>query len=151
MRPQVRVRAAAVLAIAAAFSLGAAVAEAQYNKTEPPRTRFRVGPVRFTPKLELRNAGRDSNVYLDPTNPFADTSVVVRGTVDGFVPVGRRVRLFAEGWLDWSYFQSEGSQTSTDPGGEGEGCRGGEDGRGADTDLRSHQTRAGFGFPAVLP
>ncbi len=106
--------------MALALSLGAAAsARAQYNKTEPPKTRFRVGPLRFSPKLELRNAGRDSNAVLDPTNPIADTSIVVRGTVDGFVPVRRRARLFGEGWLDWSYYRSLSTERSTDPGGKG--------------------------------
>jgi hypothetical protein len=109
-----------VAAAAAVLSLAAASpAAAQYNKTEPPKTRFRVGPLRFNPKLELRNAGRDTNTTLDPTNPLADTSIVVRGTVEGFVPVGRRVRLFGEGWLDWSYFKAYSAERSTDPGGEG--------------------------------
>jgi hypothetical protein len=106
--------------VALALSLVAAAgARAQYTRTEPPKTRFRVGPLRFTPKLELRNAGRDSNAVLDPTNPLADTSVVVRGTVAGFVPVRRRVRLFGEGWLDWSYFRRLSTERSTDPGGQG--------------------------------
>jgi len=109
-----------VAAVATALSLAAATnATAQYNKTEPPKTRFRVGPLRFTPKLELRNAGRDTNALLDPTDPLADTSIVVRGTVEGFVPVRRRARLFGEGWLDWSYFRSLSTERSTDPGGEG--------------------------------
>jgi hypothetical protein len=107
------------VAAAAVLLATAANATAQYNKTEPPKTRFRVGPLRFNPKLELRNAGRDSNVFLDPTDPLTDTSIVVRGTVEGFVPVGRRVRLFGEGWLDWSYFRSLNTERSTDPGGEG--------------------------------
>jgi hypothetical protein len=111
---------AATLAAALALATGAATtAHAQYTRTEPPKTRFRVGPLRFTPKLELRNAGRDTNAFLDPTNPLEDTSVVVRGTVEGHVPVGRRVRLFGEGWLDWSYFRNYTTERSTDPGGEG--------------------------------
>jgi hypothetical protein len=92
---------------------------AQYKKTEPPKTRFRVGPLGFTPKLELRNAGRDTNATLDPTDPLADTSIVVRGSVAGFVPVRRRARLFGEGWLDWSYFRNLSTERSTDPGGLG--------------------------------
>ena len=109
-----------VAAAAAALSLAAATsATAQYNKTEPPKTRFRAGPLRFNPKLELRNAGRDSNVLLDPTNPLADTSIVVRATVDGFVPVRRRARLFGEGWLDMSYYRGLSTESSTDPGGQG--------------------------------
>ena len=109
-----------MVATAAALSLAVATsATAQYNKTEPPKTRFRAGPLRFNPKLELRNAGRDSNVLLDPTNPLADTSIVVRATVDGFVPVRRRARLFGVGWIDMSYYRGVSSESSTDPGGRG--------------------------------
>lgn len=108
-----------VAALAVALSLAATSAIAQYNRTDPPKTRFRVGPLRFNPKLELRNAGRDSNTTLDPTNPLADTSIIVRGSVEGFVPVGRRVRLFGEGWLDWNYYRRYSTERSTDPGGEG--------------------------------
>jgi hypothetical protein len=106
--------------VALALSFGvAATAAAQYNKTEPPKTRFRVGPIRFSPRLELRNAGRDTNALLNPANPVEDTSIVVRGTVEGFIPVGRRLRLYGEGWLDWSYFRTFDTERSTDPGGEG--------------------------------
>jgi hypothetical protein len=105
--------------VALALSLAAATAAAQYNKTEPPKTRFRLGPLRFSPKLELRNAGRDTNAVLDPTNPVEDTSVVVRGSVEGFLPVRRRLRLYGEGWLDWSYFRTFDTESSWDPGGEG--------------------------------
>jgi hypothetical protein len=113
-------RAPIATVLSVAFTLGvAAGASAQYNKTEPPRTRYRVGPLRFNPKLELRNAGRDTNAVLDPSNPVEDTSVVVRGSVEGFLPVRRRLRFFGEGWLDWSYFRNFDTERSTDPGGEG--------------------------------
>jgi hypothetical protein len=106
--------------VALALSFGvAATAAAQYNKTEPPKTRIRVGPIRVSPRLELRNAGRDTNALLNPANPVEDTSIVVRGTVEGFIPVGRRLRLYGEGWLDWSYFRTFDTERSTDPGGEG--------------------------------
>jgi Putative beta-barrel porin 2 len=113
-------RAPVATALAAAFALGAAVAaSAQYNKTEPPKTRYRVGPVRFNPKIELKNAGKDTNAVLDPANPVADTSIVVRGTLVGFMPVRSRLRLYGEGWLDWSWFQTFSTESSTDPGGQG--------------------------------
>jgi len=111
---------ATAVATAIAFSLaGASSATAQYNKTEPPKAPFQVGPVRLSPKLELVNAGRDTNVFLDPTDPLADGSIVVRGTVEGFMPVRRRTRLFGEGWLDLSYFRGLSTESSTDPGGRG--------------------------------
>ena len=107
-------------ALALASLLGVAgTAAAQYNKTEPPVTRFHAGPIRFNPKLELRNAGRDTNAVLDPTNPVEDNSIVVRGTITGFMPVRSRLRLYGEGWLDWGYFQTFSTETSWDPGGQG--------------------------------
>ena len=106
-------------ALAAALAIAAPTAHAQNTRTEPPKTRFRVGPLRFSPKLELRNAGRDTNTTLDPTDPLGDTSIIVRGSVEGFVPAGRRVRLFGKGWLDWNYYRRYTTESSTDPGGEG--------------------------------
>src|SRR6266536_2064079 len=94
-------------------------AGAQDTRTEPPKGRFRVGLIRITPKLELKNAGRDTNVLLDPASGVADSSIAVRGGTDVFFPVGRRGRLFAKGWLDWSYYRSLKTERSNDPGGEG--------------------------------
>jgi hypothetical protein len=121
-RAAARARAAIVAIAAAAATLlafAAAPAAAQYNKTEPPKTSFRVGPLRLQPKLELRHAGSDSNNTLDPTNPTADTSVFLRASLEGFVPAGRRVRLYGEGWLDWTYFRRSEGERSTDAGGQG--------------------------------
>jgi len=104
---------------AVSLLLAAPHALAQYTRTEPPKTRFRLGPLRLQPKLELRNAGRDDNVFLDPASPVADTSIVLRGSLEAFVPVRQRLRLTGEGWLDWSYFRNYSSERSTDPGGQG--------------------------------
>ena len=108
-----------VLGLLAVLLASASASSAQYTKTELPKTRFRLGPLRFTPRLELRNAGRDSNVFVDPTDPVSDTSVVLRGSVEGYVPLARRLRVSGEGWLDWSYFRRYTTERSTDPGGEG--------------------------------
>jgi hypothetical protein len=105
--------------VAALAAWCAAPASAQYTKTEPKKARFRVGPLRFSPKLELRNAGRDDNVFLDPTDPVADSALVLRGSLEGFVPVGRRLRVSGEGWLDWSWFRRYTTESSVDPGGQG--------------------------------
>jgi hypothetical protein len=108
------------LGVAVVFlAAGAVSAGAQDTRTEPPKGRFRVGLIRITPKLELKNAGRDTNVLLDPASGVADSSIAVRGGTDAFFPVGRRGRLFAKGWLDWSYYRSLKTERSTDPGGEG--------------------------------
>ena len=120
LRHTLSLLAAATLSAApAAMAPARAQSAAQYTKTPPPKTRFRAGPLRFSPRLELRNAGKDSNVYLDPDDQTDDTSVVVRGAVEGFVPVRQRLRLYGEGWLDWSYYSTSAEERSTDPGGEG--------------------------------
>ena len=108
-------------AVATAFVLAAATsATAQYNKTEPPKTRFRVGPLRSRPKLELRNAGRDTNVYARPDgsrSPTPRSSCAAPSRAS--CRCGRRIRLFGEGWLDWSYFRGLSTESSIDPGGRG--------------------------------
>ncbi len=81
--------------------------------------RFRIGPLALTPRVELRNAGVDTNVFITPTDPTRDTAVVLRATADAYLPVGRRVRLAGSGWADFNYFASEDDQSSTDPGGQG--------------------------------
>lgn len=101
---------------------GAAAARAQFwpeLTDKQKKGRFRVGPIALTPRLELRNAGVDTNVFVAPTDPVEDTAVVLRLSADMFVPVGRRVRLAGTGWLDFNYFASEDDQRSTDPGGQG--------------------------------
>jgi len=86
---------------------------------EIKRGRVRVGPLALTPRFELRNAGVDTNVFLTPTEPTRDTSVVLRGSLDGYLPVGPRLRLVGAGWLDFNYFKTISAESSTDPGGEG--------------------------------
>jgi hypothetical protein len=109
-----------LLTLAAGLAAAATSASAQYTRTDPPRRAvFRLGPVQLNPKLELRNAGKDDNVFVDSTNPVSDTSIVLRGSVEGFVPVRSRLRLYGEAWLDWSYFRTYDTERSTDPGGEG--------------------------------
>jgi len=116
-------RAGSATALVLALSLGAAAsAHAQFWPDFTDRQkkgRFRVGPIALTPRLELRNAGVDTNVFVTPTSPVEDTAVVLRASSDVFVPIGRRMRLAGTGWIDFNYFASEADQRSTDPGGQG--------------------------------
>jgi hypothetical protein len=119
--PAVRTAVAAVLA-AAALTLAAAPARAQFwpDFTDRQKTgRLRLGPVAFVPRLELKNAGVDTNVFVAPTNPIQDTSIVLRASSDVFVPLGRRVRVGGTAWIDFNYFADASDQRSTDPGGQG--------------------------------
>ena len=70
-----------------AGTLPAAAAERQ--KKRPGR--FRVGPVYLTPKLALRNAGVDTNVFNQRTGEISDTTVVLSPILEGALPVGRRL------------------------------------------------------------
>ena len=84
-----------------------------------PRGRFKVGPLHLTPRLELRNAGVDTNVFNSQTNPVPDTSVVLRPSVDAVLPYGRRLRVTGGAYLDLNYYRRFTSERSTDFGGEG--------------------------------
>ena len=113
---------ATALALALAIGLAAAPARAQFwpeVTDKEKKGRFRAGPVALTPRLELKNAGVDTNVLIAPTNPVEDTSIVLRLSSDLFVPAGRRVRVAGTAWLDFNYFASESDQRSTDPGAQG--------------------------------
>lgn len=114
---------ATVTATVAAIALAAAnLASAQFWPELTDRQkkgRFRLGPLAFTPRLELRNAGVDTNVFVSPVDPTRDSSIVLRAATDVYLPVGRRVRLAGTGWLDFNYFASSSDQSSTDPGGQG--------------------------------
>ena len=78
-----------------------------------------MGPVYLTPKLQLKNAGVDTNVFNQRTDEIADTSVVLSPTVLAAWPIGRRLRLTGEGHVDLNYFRRQSSERSTDFGGEG--------------------------------
>jgi hypothetical protein len=110
-------------ALAFALALGAAApARAQFwpeLTDKQKKGRVRLGPFALTPRLELRNAGVDTNVFVTSTNPVEDTSIVLRASSDVFLPLGRRFRVAGTGWLDFNYFASESDQRSTDPGVQG--------------------------------
>jgi hypothetical protein len=71
-------------ALALAFAcLGvAAAASAQDTEAPPPDPgRFRFGPIRFTPSIELTSVGRDSNVFNEADNARGDTTAAFGPTV----------------------------------------------------------------------
>jgi hypothetical protein len=81
--------------------------------------RFRLGPIRVAPRLELRNAGVDTNVFNSGAAPVPDTSVVLRTTIEGYLPLRSRIRLWGTGYTDFNYFRRESTERSTDFGGSG--------------------------------
>ena len=81
--------------------------------------RFSLGPIRVAPRIELRNAGVDTNVFNSAATPVADTAVVLRTSLDGYLPVRGRIRLWGTGYTDFNYFRRESTERSTDFGGSG--------------------------------
>ncbi len=83
--------------------------------------RYRLGPLYLTPRLELRNAGVDTNVYGAGSALVPDNVVTLRPGLSTAVPLGRRIRLTSDGWLDLNYYQRQTSERSTDFGGKARG------------------------------
>ena len=69
-----------------------------------PEGRFRTGALSWTPTLMLRDAGTDSNVYDEPTNPKRDTLGVLAPQVDGVIHLAAANLRFGAG-ADFVYFQ----------------------------------------------
>jgi hypothetical protein len=113
------VRGPSALAAALVLLGGGAPAAAQVRGEPQQPGRFRLGPVRVTPRIELRNAGVDTNVFNSAAAPVPDTSVVLRTTLEGYVPVRGRLRLWGTGYLDFNYFRRQATERSTDFGGSG--------------------------------
>ena len=105
--------------VAAALVASALPAYAAEKEKKKRPGRFRVGPLYLTPKLQLKNAGVDTNVFNQRTDEIADTSVVLSPTTLIAWPIGRRLRLTGETHVDLNYFRRESSERSTDFGGEG--------------------------------
>jgi hypothetical protein len=105
--------------VAAALVASALPASAAEREKKKRPGRFRVGPVYLTPKLQLKNAGVDTNVFNQRTDEIPDTSVVLSPTVLAAWPIGRRLRLTGESHVDLNYFRRQSSERSTDFGGEG--------------------------------
>lgn len=76
--------------------------------------RFKIGPLYVTPKVELKNAGVDTNVFNAQTAPISDTAVVLGPRLDSALPLGRRFRLTATGTADYHYYQQRKSERSAD-------------------------------------
>lgn len=106
-------------ALALAACLAATELAAAPSSARPGR--FRIGPLWLTPRLELKNAGVDSNVLQSQTNVVPDTMAVLSPTLDAALFAGRRLRLTGSGYLDLNYFRRRSSERSLDFGANGRG------------------------------
>jgi hypothetical protein len=98
------------LALVALTAAGAALAQSTRQKPG----RHRLGPLYLTPRIELKNAGVDTNVYQTLVDPTRDAVVIVSPRLDGAMEVGRRLRLKGYGLLDFNYYRRQGEESSTD-------------------------------------
>lgn len=108
------------LAYGAILLLAAPASAAAQARGVPQREgRFHVGPLWVTPRVELRNAGVDTNVFNSASAAVPDRSVVLRTQLDGYLPLRSRLRLYGAGYTDFNYFSRETTERSTDFGGSG--------------------------------
>jgi hypothetical protein len=105
----------------ALVALLATPAFAQYGRpvTEAEKTGlWRLGPLRLTPLVQLRNAGVDTNPFLVPAAETEETEVVLRSGLQLYVPAGRRLRLRSDGWLDYTFYSNALEPRALHPGGD---------------------------------
>ena len=115
------IRQARVPALVALLLAVAAPLLAQYGRPITEREKagyWRAGPFRLTPLLQLRNAGVDSNPFLTEGAEISENEVIIRGGLKAFVPIGRRLRLRGDGWLDYTFYSEALETRALDPGGD---------------------------------
>ena len=91
---------------AATIVLLAAFATASSARAQEPAKdgRFVTGPLAWTPTLELRDAGVDSNVFNTPTDAKEDVTASARSQVDSVLKLGL-LRATTVGSLEYNYFE----------------------------------------------
>jgi hypothetical protein len=97
--------------------------------------RHRLGPAWVTLRLQLRNAGMDTNVFQTFLDPVRDEVIVLALQGDGRVALGRRLRLSGSGFVARNSYVRQGEESSTEFDGDGR----------ADLDLGRLRLAAGGG------
>ena len=92
------------LALACALSSVAVPAAAQTIEDPYETARFRLGPIRFTPAIEITSVGHDSNVFNEADNPKSDTTAAFGPTVQLWMRPGG-TRLMARLGGQYLYFK----------------------------------------------
>lgn len=97
------------LALVCAFAALAGSASAQETEDPYETARFRLGPIRFTPALEITSVGHDSNVFNEAENPKGDTTAAFGPLVQIWMrPRGTRFTARVGG--QYLYFREFASQ-----------------------------------------
>jgi hypothetical protein len=71
--------------------------------------RFRFGPIRFTPGIEIRNIGVDTNIFNDAEDPKQDFVASFGPAVDYWLHAGR-ARVSGRTGLQYDYFKDYATQ-----------------------------------------
>jgi len=85
---------------------------------DPPLGRHRWGRLWVTPRLQLKDAGLDTNVFHTLQDPTRDGVVVFGPRIEGVLPAGP-LRITGAGFVEVSHYRRVGDERSTDFGGEG--------------------------------
>jgi hypothetical protein len=95
-----------VLVLAFACQAVPSLAAAQETRPDDPSelARFRFGPIRFTPLLQVRNIGLDTNVFNEASEPERDFTASIGPGADYWVRLGR-ARIVGKTGLEYNYFQ----------------------------------------------
>ncbi len=117
LRPALVVAAGACLA-----AVGAAQDVSAPDTTAPGRAakgqarpgRHRLGPAWGTLRLQLRDAGVDTNVFQTLLDPVRDKVMVLAAQGDGGVDVGRRLELRGSGFVARNKYLRQGEESSTE-------------------------------------
>ena len=100
---------------AAGIVVGLAALTAPASAQPRPKPgRYKVGPLYVTPRLDIRNAGVDTNVFQTLTDEVQDTVLIISPRLDGGMVVGRRLRLSGFGLVDINYYRTQGNEGSRD-------------------------------------
>jgi hypothetical protein len=89
------------------------------DEPEKPK-QHHLGILVYTPKIELKNVGVESNVFETLQDPVRDDLVVVGPRVDGELPLSDRFHVTGMGFLEEDYFRRQGQERATSFYGEGE-------------------------------
>jgi hypothetical protein len=73
--------------------------EEQYKKAA-----IKLGPLRIQPAIVLSNAGVDSNIYYDPTNPIRDFTLTAGPALNVYLPIYRKLIISAYGSPQYVYY-----------------------------------------------
>jgi hypothetical protein len=101
-----------ILLAALAVLVTAGPATAQSDPPDPWESmRFRTGPLAWTPKIQLKSLGWDTNVFNEVDDPRADFIVTLSPQVDWWLRAGR-ARLHGTNVVDGVYFATYTTERS---------------------------------------